>query len=95
MLLTMRRGSVAMMDGGGAGYCPRIVGGCQKMQNVVLSIFKDSEHCNQTELKYELLPQYVIDTGEHDGNVCFFRNNILQYETATCNMSSAKDWVLS
>ena len=72
-----------MMDGGGEVYCPRIVGGCQKMQNVVLSIFKVSEHNNQPELEHELLPQYVIDTGEHDGNVCFFRNNILQYETAT------------
>ena len=84
-----------MMDGGGEGYCPTIVGGCQKMQTEVLSIFQVSEHGNQTELKYKLLPQYVIDTGEHDGNVCFFRNDILQYETATCNMSSAKDWVLS
>ena len=51
------------------------------MQNVVLSILKVSEHDNQPELEHELLPQYVIDTGEHDGNVCFFRNNILQYET--------------
>ena len=72
-----------MMDGGGEVYCPRIVGGCQKMQNVVLLIFKVSEHDNQPELEHELLPQYVIDTGEHDGNVCFFRNDILQYETAT------------
>ena len=73
-----------MMDGGGEGYCPRIVGGCQK--NVVLSIFKVSEHDNQPELEHELLPQYVIDTGEHNGNVCFFRNDILQYETATRNL---------
>ena len=81
-----------MMDGGGEGYCPRIVSGCQKkMQNMVLSIFKVSEHDNQPELEHELLPQYVIDTGEHDGNGCFFRNNILQYETATRNMSSAED----
>ena len=50
-----------------------------------------SEHDNQPELEHELLPQYVIDTGEHDGNFCFFRNNILQYETATQNMSSAED----
>ena len=64
-----------MMDGGGEGYCPMIVGGCQK--NVVLSIFKASEHNNQPELEHELLPQYVIDTGEHDGNVSFFRNDIL------------------
>ena len=83
------------MDGGGEVYCPMIVGGCQKMQNVVLSIFKVSEHDNQPELEHELLPQYVIDTREHDGNVCFFRNDILQYETATQNMSSAEDWVLS
>ena len=61
------------------------------MQNVVLSILKVSEHNNQPELEHELLPQYVIDTGEHDDNVCFFRNNILQYETAICNMSSAED----
>ena len=64
------------------------------MQNVVLSILKVSEHDNQPELEHELLPQYVIDTGEHDGNVCFFRNDILQYETAICNMfsrSSAED----
>ena len=71
--------------------------GCKnkKMQNMVLSIFEVSEHDNQPELEHELLPQYVIDTGEHDGNVCFFRNDILQYETATRNMSSAEDWVLS
>ena len=63
----------------------------KKMQNVVLSILKVSEHDNQPELEHELLPQYVIDTREHDGNVCFFRNDILQYETATCNnMSSAE-----
>ena len=61
------------------------------MQNVVLSILKVSEHDNQPELEHELLPQYVIDTGEHDGNVCFFRNDILQYENAICNMSSAED----
>ena len=67
----------------------------KKMKNVVLSIFKVSEHDNQPELEHELLPQYVIDTGEHDGNVCFFRNDILQYETATHNMSSAEDPVLS
>ena len=60
----------------------------KKMQNV--SIFKVSEHDNQPELEHELLPQYVINTGEHDGNVCFFRNDILQYETATRNMSSAE-----
>ena len=69
--------------------------GCKKMQTVVLSIFEVSEHDNQPELEHELLPQYVIDTGEHDGIVCFFRNDILQYETATQNMSSAEDWVLS
>ena len=69
--------------------------GCKKMQTVVLLIFEVSEHDNQPELEHELLPQYVIDTGEHDGNVCFFRNGILQYETATRNMSSAEDWVLS
>ena len=69
--------------------------GCKKMQTVVLSIFEVSEHDNQPELEHELLPQYVIDTGEHDGSVCFFRNDILQYETATRNMSSAEDWVLS
>ena len=61
------------------------------MKNVVLSIFKVSEHDNQPELEHELLPQYVIDTREHDGNVCFFKNDILQYETATHNMSSAED----
>ena len=65
--------------------------GCQKMQTVVLSIFKVSEHENQTELEHELLPQYAIDTGENDGNVCFLRNDILQYETATQNRSSAED----
>ena len=70
--------------------------GCKKnMQIMVLSIFEVSEHDNQPELEHELLPQYVIDTGEHDGTVCFFRNDILQYETATRNMSSAEDWVLS
>ena len=88
MLPTMRRGSAAMMDGG-------IVQGfrwlSKKIQNVVLSIFKVSEHDNQPELEHELLPQYVIDTGEHDGNVGFFRNDILQYETATHSMSSAED----
>ena len=63
----------------------------KKMQNMVLLILKVSEHNNQPELEHELLPQYVIDTGEHDGNVCFFRNNILQYETAIRNMSSAED----
>ena len=61
------------------------------MQTVVLSIFEVSEHDNQPELEHELLPQYVIDTGEHDGTVCFFRNDILQYETATRNMSSAEE----
>ena len=61
------------------------------MQNVVLSILKVSEYDNQPELEHELLPQYVIDTREHDGNVCFFRNNILQYEIAICSMSSAED----
>ena len=30
MLPAMHQGSAAMMDGGGEGYCPRIVGGCQK-----------------------------------------------------------------
>ena len=30
MLPTMRRGLADMMDGGGEGYCPRIVGGCQQ-----------------------------------------------------------------
>ena len=69
--------------------------GCKKMQNMVLSIFKVSEHGNQTELEHELLPQNVINTREHDGIVCFFRNDILQYETATRNMSSAEDPVLS
>ena len=67
----------------------------KKMKNVVLSIFQVSEHDNQPEIEHELLPQYVIDTREHDGNVCFFRNDILQYETATRNMSSAEDWALS
>ena len=62
---------------------------------MVLSIFEASEHDNQPELEHELQPQNVIDTGEHDGNVCLFRNDILQYETATRNMSSAEDWVLS
>ena len=61
------------------------------MQNMVLSIFKVSEHNNKPELEHELLSQYVIYTGEHDGNVCFFRNDILQYETATQNMFSAED----
>ena len=66
--------------------------GCKKkIQTMVLSIFEVSEHDNQPELEHELLPQYVIDTGEHDGIVCFFRNDILQYETATRNMSSAED----
>ena len=64
------------------------------MQNVVLSILEVSEHDNQPELEHELLPQYLIDTGEHDGNACFFRNDILQYETAIRNMSSAEDPVL-
>ena len=96
MLPTMCQGSAAMMDGGGKVYCPRIVSRLsKKMQNVVLSIFKVSEHDNQPELEHELLPQYVINTREHDENVCFFRNDILQYETATRNMSSAEDWVLS
>ena len=96
MLLTMCQGSAAMMDGGGEGYCPtRIVSGSKKMKNVVLSIFKVSEHDNQPQLEHELLPQYVINTRDHDGNVCFFRDNILQYETATHNISSAEDWVLS
>ena len=36
------------------------------MQNMVLSIFEVSEHVNQPEFEHELLPQYVIDTGEHD-----------------------------
>ena len=80
------------MDGGGEGYCPkRIVSGSKKMKNVVLSIFQVSEHDNQPELEHELLPQYVIDTREHDGDVCFFRNDILQYKTPTRNMSSAED----
>ena len=61
------------------------------MQNVVLLILKVSEHDNQPELEHELLPQYEIDTGEHDGNVCFFRIDILQYENAIHNMSSAED----
>ena len=65
--------------------------GCQKNNTVVLSIFEVSEHDNQPELEHELLPQYVINTGEHDGNDCFVRNDILQYETATRNMSSAVD----
>ena len=69
--------------------------GYKKKQTVVLSIFEVSEHDNQPELEHELLPQYVIDTGEHDGTVCFFRNDILHYETATRNMSSAEHWVLS
>ena len=60
------------------------------MQNVVLSISKVSEHDNQPELDHELLPQYVIDTREHDDNVRFLRNNILQYENAIGNMSSAE-----
>ena len=71
------------------------VGYKKNKQTVVLSIFEVSEHDNQPELEHELLPQYVIDTGEHDGTVCFFRNDILHYETATRNMSSAEDWVLS
>ena len=58
----------------------------KSMQNMVLSILKVSEHDNQPELEHELLPQYVINTGEHDGNVCFFRNDILQYENAIRNM---------
>ena len=82
-----------MMDGGGKGQGLSV--GWEKMQTVVLSIFEVSEHDNQPELEHELLPQYVIDTGEHDGNVCFFRNDILQYETATRNMSSAEDWTLA
>ena len=61
----------------------------EKMQNMVLLILKVSEHDNQPELEHELLPQYVTNTGEHDGNVCFFRNDILQYENAIHNMSSA------
>ena len=63
----------------------------KKRKNAVLLILKVSEHDNQPELEHELLPQYVIDTGEHDGNVCFFRNDILQYEIAIRNMSSAED----
>ena len=35
----------------------------KKKKNVVLSIFKVSEHDNQPELEHELLPQYVINTG--------------------------------
>ena len=92
MLPTMHQGSTAMMDGFRHENCPRIVGGCKKMQNVVLLILKVSEHDNQPELEHELLPQYVIDTGEYNGNVCFFRNDILQYETAIRNMSLAEDW---
>ena len=57
----------------------------------VVNLLKVSEHDNQPELEHELLPQYVISTREHNGNVCFFRNGILQYETATRNMSSAED----
>ena len=45
----------------------------KKMQNMVLSILKVSEHDNQPELEHELLPQYVIDTGEHDGNYLFLQ----------------------
>ena len=91
----MQQGSAAMMDGGGEVYCPRIVRRLyKKMQTMVLSIFEVSEHNNQPELEHELLPQYVIDTGEHGGNVCFSRNDILQYETATRNMSSAEDRVV-
>ena len=67
----------------------------KKMKHVVLWIFQVSEHDNQPEIEHELLPQYVIDTGEHDGNVGFFRNDILYYETAIRNMSSPEDWVLS
>ena len=93
----MRQGSVAMVDGGGKGYCPKriVVGSQKKMKHVVLWIFQVSEHDNQPEIEHELLPQYVIDTGEHDGNVGFFRNDILHYETAIRNMSSPEDWVLS
>ena len=58
----------------------------KKNQNVVLLILKVPEHDNQPELEHGLLSQYVIDTGEHDGNVCFFRNDFLQYETAIRNM---------
>ena len=67
----------------------------KKMEHVVLWIFQVSEHDNQPEIEHELLPQYVINTGEHDGNVGFFRNDILHYETAIRNMSSPEDWVLS
>ena len=70
-----------MMDGEGIVQGLLVV--VKKMQNVVLLIFKVSEHDNQPELEHDLLPQYVIDMGEYDGNVCFFRNDILQYETAT------------
>ena len=63
----------------------------KKMKHVVLWIFQVSEHDNQPEIEHELLPQYVIDTGEHDGNVGFFRNDILHYETAIRNMSSPED----
>ena len=63
----------------------------KKIQNMVLLILKVSEHDNQAELEHELLPQYVIDTREHNGNVCSFRNDILQYETEIHNMSSAED----
>ena len=80
-----------MMDGFRHELCQRIVGGCQKMQNMVLLILKVPEHENRPELEHELLPQYVIDTRENDGNVCFFRNNILQDETAICTWSSAED----
>ena len=60
-----------MVDGGGKGYCPKriVVGSQKKMKHVVLWIFQVSEHDNQPEIEHELLPQYVIDTGEHDGNV--------------------------
>ena len=61
------------------------------MQNMVLPILKVSEHDNQPELEHEFLPQYVIDTGEHDGNASFFRNDILPYEIAIRNRSSAED----
>ena len=67
----------------------------KKMKHVVLWIFQVSEHDNQPEIEHGLLPQYVIDTGEHDGNVGFFRNDILHYKTAIRNMSSPEDWVLS
>ena len=49
MLPTMCRGSTAMMDGIQHAKCPTIVGGCKKMQNMVLSILKVSEHNNQQE----------------------------------------------